>query len=63
MDTTLPVERIERLEVPNWHLNLGRHAVSPDGVNRIVFEAIKQLFEIESKPPKIYPVKFTRASI
>jgi uncharacterized protein Yka (UPF0111/DUF47 family) len=30
---------------------------------RIVFKAIKQLFETESKPPKIYPVKFARASI
>ena len=30
---------------------------------QIVFEAIKQLLETEAKPPKIYPVKFARASI
>jgi len=30
---------------------------------QIVFEAIKQLLETESKPRKIYPVKFGLASI
>ncbi len=30
---------------------------------QIVFEAIKQLLETDSKPRKIYPVKFVRATI
>ncbi len=30
---------------------------------QIVFEAIKQLLETESKPRKIYPVKFVQATI